>query len=398
MSGKNPLFIKITSVLLGGVLTFTAVKLSGTNPLSLLSEAILLSAMGNFYTDEEVLVTSSVKADADYVFSELSSPVELIVPDTTAAPSADESVTDKETENESEEKEETASSALTDTDEDIIAVMKSAEKKADKDKKDGDIEDYFYKNDGVTDSYGKVRVKNTNKTDIDIKGKLNEKLDLSIEKDEPAVLVYHTHTTETYQILDRDFYAVGALTRTSKEELNMIRVGKALCEELERAGYKTIHVTDIHDNPYSGAYSRSRKTVEEYLKKYPSIQITLDIHRDAIHRSDGTKVAPTAEINGKKAAQIMIISGCQEEGNGITNLPDWEYNLAFALQLQQSLENNFEGITRPLYFCPRSYNMNMTHCSLLIEMGSDANTLEEAVYSGKCLGVALSDILKEYEE
>ena len=94
----------------------------------------------------------------------------------------------------------------------------------------------------------------------------------------------------------------------------------------------------------------------------------------------------------------MIISGCQEEGNGITNLPDWEYNLAFALQLQQSLENNFPGITRPLYFCPRSYNMNMTHCSLLIEMGSDANTLEEAVYSGKCLGVALIDILKEYSE
>lgn len=400
MSGKNPLFIKIISVLLGGVLTFTAVKLSGTEPFSLLSKAVLLSAKGNFYTDEEVLVTSTEKTDADYVFSELTSPVELIIPDTTAAPSDDEGVTEKEAEEETEGKEEKQEpvSALTDTDEDIVAVMKSAEKKADKDKKDGDIEDYFYKNDGVTDSYGKVRVKNTNKTDIDIKSKLNEKLDLSIDKDKLSVLVYHTHTTETYQVLDRDFYAVGAKTRTSDEQLNMVRVGKALCDELERAGYKTIHVTDIHDNPYSGAYSRSRKTVEQYLKEYPSIQITIDLHRDAIHRSDGTKVAPTAEINGKKAAQIMIISGCQEEGNGITNLPDWEYNLAFALQLQQSLENNFEGITRPLYFCPRSYNMNMTHCSLLIEMGSDANTLEEAVYSGKCLGVALSDILKEYDE
>ena len=279
-----------------------------------------------------------------------------------------------------------------------VKAVSLAEKNADKDKKDGDISDYKYKNDGVTDSYGKVRVKNVNKTDLDIKAKLEEKLDLSIDKSKPAVLVYHTHTTETYQILDRDFYAVGALTRTSKQELNMVRVGKALCEELERAGYKTIHVTDIHDNPYTGAYSRSRKTVEEYLKEYPSIQITLDLHRDAIHRSDGTKIAPTVEINGKKAAQIMIISGCQEEGNGITNLPDWEYNLAFALQLQQSLEKSFEGITRPLYFCPRSYNMNMTHCSLLVEMGSDANTLEEAVYSGKCLGVALTDILKEYSE
>ena len=93
----------------------------------------------------------------------------------------------------------------------------------------------------------------------------------------------------------------------------------------------------------------------------------------------------------------MMISGCQEEGNGVTNLPDWKYNLTFALQLQKELEDNFQGITRPLYFCARSYNMNLTHCSLLVEMGSDANTLEQAVYSGKCLGVAVGKMLENYE-
>ena len=395
MADKKQLIKKITAAILSLILCFGTLRLYDISLLSLFSKAVLLSAKSNFYVYEDDEVPLEYTG-ADYVFIEAVIPTETAEPDTTAAvPEVTES-----TEASAEEKEavETLSTSFTETDEDILAVMKSAEKNADKDKKDGDISDYKYKNDGVTDSYGKVRVKNVNKTDLDIKAKLEEKLDLSIDKSKPSVLVYHTHTTETYQILDRDFYAVGALTRTSKEELNMVRVGKALCEELERAGYKTIHVTDIHDNPYSGAYSRSRKTVEEYLKEYPSIQITLDLHRDAIHRSDGTKIAPTAEINGKKAAQIMIISGCQEEGNGITNLPDWEYNLAFALQLQQSLEESFEGITRPLYFCPRSYNMNMTHCSLLVEMGSDANTLEEAVYSGKCLGVALTDILKEYSE
>lgn len=395
MADKKQLITKITAAILSLILCFGTLRLYDISLLSLFSKAVLLSAKSNFYVYEDDEVPSEYTG-ADYVFSEAVIPTETAEPDTTAAvPEVTES-----TEASAEEKEavETLSTSFTETDEDILAVMKSAEKNADKDKKDGDISDYKYKNDGVTDSYGKVRVKNVNKTDLDIKAKLEEKLDLSIDKSKPSVLVYHTHTTETYQILDRDFYAVGALTRTSKQELNMVRVGKALCEELERAGYKTIHVTDIHDNPYSGAYSRSRKTVEEYLKEYPSIQITLDLHRDAIHRSDGTKIAPTVEINGKKAAQIMIISGCQEEGNGITNLPDWEYNLAFALQLQQSLEESFEGITRPLYFCPRSYNMNMTHCSLLVEMGSDANTLEEAVYSGKCLGVALTDILKEYSE
>lgn len=397
MADKKQLITKITAVLLSIILCLGTLRLYDISLFSLLSKAVLLSARSNFYVYGSDSEEATEYTGADYVFSEAVMPTETTVPETTVAvPETTEST--EETTAEEETAVETEVVSLTDTDEDILAVMKSAEKKADKDKKDGDISDYKYKNDGVTDSYGKVRVKNTNKTEIDIKAKLEERLDLSIDKDKPAVLVYHTHTTETYQILDRDFYAVGALTRTSKEELNMIRVGKAVCEELERAGYKTIHVTDIHDNPYSGAYSRSRKTVEEYLKKYPSIQITLDLHRDAIHRSDGTKIAPTAEVNGKKAAQIMIISGCQEEGNGITNLPDWEYNLAFALQLQQSLEKSFEGITRPLYFCPRSYNMNMTHCSLLVEMGSDANTLEEAVYSGKCLGVALSDILKEYSE
>ena len=58
----------------------------------------------------------------------------------------------------------------------------------------------------------------------------------------------------------------------------------------------------------------------------------------------------------------------------------------------------FPGITRPLYFSPRKYNMNLTHCSLLVEVGSDANTLEEAVYTGKCIGVSLSEIMKDYEE
>ena len=399
MTDKKQLIKKITAILISVILCLGIIKLYGIKPFSLLSEAVILSAKGNFYifTDENI-GREAIDTNADYVFNEITVPTEAVVPEAVIAVTEEEEDTQSATDEPKEDNREEEKKSLTDTDEDIVAVMTQAEKTADKDKKDADIEDYFYKNDGVTDSYGKVRVKNVNKTDIDIKGKLKQELDLSIDKDKPSVLIYHTHTTETYQILDRDFYAVGSLTRTNKEELNMVRVGKAICGELEKAGYKTIHVTDIHDNPYSGAYSRSRKTVEQYLKEYPSIQITLDIHRDAIHRSDGTKIAPTAEINGKKAAQIMIISGCQEEGNGITNLPDWEYNLAFALQLQQRLEVNFEGISRPLYFCPRSYNMNMTHCSLLVEMGSDANTLEEAVYSGKCLGVALSDILKEYDE
>lgn len=288
--------------------------------------------------------------------------------------------------------------SLTEVDEDILQLIASKSENAENDKKDADIREYQYINDGVTDKSGLVRVKNVNETDIDIQVKLKEKIDLSVSKDKPSVLIFHTHTTETYQILDRGFYEVGFETRSNNSAQNMVRVGKAICEQIENAGYQVIHDTQIHDGTYSGSYSRSRAAVEEYLKKYPSIQVVLDIHRDAIQENDGTKIKPVAEINGKKAAQIMIISGCQEEGNDITDLPDWEYNLTFAVQLQNKLEELFEGITRPLYFCPRSYNMNLTHCSLLIEIGSDSNTLDEAVYTGKCLGVAVSRILEEYEE
>ena len=287
---------------------------------------------------------------------------------------------------------------FTDTPGDILKIIAERNKTAAKDKKDGSIKEKQYKQDGVTDSFGRVRVKNVNKTGIDIEKILGEKIDLSVKKDEPSVLIFHTHTTETYQILDRGFYETDFRTRSQSEAVNMVRVGKAICAEIEKAGYGVIHDTVIHDHSYNGAYAHSREAVEKILEENPSIQVVLDIHRDAIQLSDGTKIKPTAKIKGKKAAQIMIISGCQEEGNPITNLPDWKYNLTFAVHLQNKLEELYEGITRPLYFCPRSYNMNVTHCSLLVEVGSDANTLEEAVYTGKCIGVALSEILKEYDE
>ena len=287
--------------------------------------------------------------------------------------------------------------SFTSTPDDIKELMKKEKKKTTDEKKKGSIREKTYVNEGVTDKYSRVRMKNVNRTQVSLKDILNEKIDLSVSKKEPSVLIFHTHTTETYAIVEKSYYPENFMTRSNDKGRNMVRVGEAIVEEIEKAGFSVIHDTEIHDAKYTGAYGKSREAVEAILKKYPSIQVVLDIHRDAIQDSDGTKVKPTATVKGKKAAQIMIISGCQEEGNPIKNLPDWRYNLTFAVHLQEKLEELFEGITRPLYFCPRSYNMNVTHCSLLVEVGSDSNTLEEAVYTGKCIGVAVSEILKEYE-
>ena len=92
----------------------------------------------------------------------------------------------------------------------------------------------------------------------------------------------------------------------------------------------------------------------------------------------------------------MIITGC-EEGN-VTDFPNWEKNLTFALELQSVCENLYPGLMRPIYFCQRKYNMDLTHNNLLVEMGSCANTLEEAAYSGKLLGNALVKLLDSAKE
>ena len=125
-------------------------------------------------------------------------------------------------------------------------------------------------------------------------------------------------------------------------------------------------------------------------------RVVLDIHRDAIELDGGTRIKPTAEILGKKAAQLMIITGC-EEGK-VTDFPDWEYNLIFALELHSTIEENYPGLMRPLFFCQRKYNMDLTRNNLLIEVGSCANTLEEAAYSGRLLGDSLAKLLDSQQQ
>lgn len=283
------------------------------------------------------------------------------------------------------------------TPDDIAKLIEAAEKKSSGLSQDGKIAEYQYGKSNATDVYGNIWVSNkTAEHDIDIAAELKKEVDLKIEdKSEPVVLIYHTHTTEGYQTLDLGWYSNSVVTRSSDPATNMVRVGDEIAQQLEEAGIGVIHDTRIYDTTYSGAYYRSEDQIEKYMEQYPSLQVLLDIHRDAIKNSDtGVMTKPTAEINGKKAAQIMIVSGCED--GGVVGFPDWEYNLRFALNLQKECEDKYPGLVRPLFFCSRQYNMHKSHCSLLIEMGSDANTLDEAAYSGRLLGDALASMLERY--
>lgn len=211
--------------------------------------------------------------------------------------------------------------------------------------------------------------------------------------DEVQVLIFHTHTTESYLEYDEGYYHESFYPRSDDSTKNMISVGEKIAESLRAQGIGVIHATEVHDSPeYTGAYDRSWETISKYMEEYPSIKVVLDIHRDSIAGDGGSKVKPTFEVNGRKAAQIMIMAGC--DLSGYYNFPDWEYNLRFALKLQKYAEDMYPGMTRPLYFGNFAYNMPISRGSLLIEVGTDVNTVYEAQYTGELLGNVLAKVLQ----
>ena len=234
-------------------------------------------------------------------------------------------------------------------------------------------------------------VKNvTDYSKAEVETELLAPLDFKVEKnsDQPQILIMHTHATESYQLYPELYYDPQYSCRTTDNSKNMVSVGKIITERLNQLGYNTIQDTTLHDYPnYNGSYNRSKSTVEEYLKKYPSIKVVLDVHRDAIERDDGTRIKPVVVIDGKRYAQIMLISGAD---NGYLNMPNFRKNLRFASHFQNSMETLYPSLTRPVLFDYRNYNQQLTTGSLLIEVGGHANTLEEAQNSAVLIANSLA--------
>ncbi len=239
-----------------------------------------------------------------------------------------------------------------------------------------------------------VAIKNNTKQTADIAAALERTPDIGFDasSDKIQVLITHTHTTECYLGYDAGFFNPDDKSRTDDAAANMVAVGARVAQQLRQAGIGVIHDTEIHDQPYSTAYTHSRKAVEKYLAQYPSICVVLDIHRDAIYQSDGTRVKPTAVINGKKAAQMMIIVGMMNT-KSVPNAHTAD-NLSFGAHLQQTLHAQYGGLMRPMVLANARYNQQLCKGMILVEVGSDVNTLPEACYSGELLGKGLADMLK----
>ncbi len=264
---------------------------------------------------------------------------------------------------------------------------------------DGVIESYnfgYYDSSQYFDLDGGGQVRNcTEIASYDLYNESRKGLPFELDKnsDQPQILIYHTHATESFEPYARDYYDSSFSCKTTERDKNIISVGDKICEQLDNAGIAYIHDTLVHDYPsYDAAYQSSRAAVQEILAQYPSIKICLDVHRDAIEREDGTRIAPIAEIEGREAAQIMIIS-CADDGSGA--LPDFTDNFSFACVLQSALESDWQGLTRPILFDTRFYNQDLTTGSLLIEVGSHANSLDQAQYSGELIGKTLAELFEE---
>lgn len=232
---------------------------------------------------------------------------------------------------------------------------------------------------------------NTSITNYNLSQESHLKPEFKIELNgEPQVLIMHTHTTESFEPYERNFYDNSFNYRTTDSTKNVVMVADEITKQLEQAGITTIHDTTIHDYPsYNGSYVRSAETVKAILAQYPSIKVVLDVHRDAIV-SEGDLMQPVATINGKKAAQVMIISGCDD---GTLNMPNYMQNFRLASLFQQKMEGSYSGLTRPIMFDYRKYNQDLTTGSLLLEVGSHGNTIEQARYSGELIGKAIADAL-----
>ena len=234
---------------------------------------------------------------------------------------------------------------------------------------------------------------NTSVPSAEVAAEIQNPLPFHVELNspEPQVLIMHTHATECFRMASGLWFAPGDGARTTDRASNMCAVGRVMADTLNAAGINTLHDETLNDYPsYTGSYANSRAVVQQYLAQYPSIKVVLDVHRDAIEKEDGTRVAPVAEVNGRKAAQVMLICGCD---NGSTvSLPNWRQNLRFAAAWEGAMEGMYPGFTRPVLFSYRFYNQDLTTGSLLIEIGTHGNNLNEALYAGQLAANALASL------
>ena len=219
----------------------------------------------------------------------------------------------------------------------------------------------------------------------DIQTLLEEPLDWDLADGKPAVLILHTHTTESYTQLHENYVETSDY-RTLDEGYNMLSIGQRVQEILEENGISVIQDRLLHDYPsYNGSYTDARKAIRQHLEENPSIRLVLDLHRDATDGESG-QLRTVANLGSETSAQLMLVMGT--DAGGQTH-PDWEQNLSLALKLQAQLERQTPGITRPTILRAQRFNQDLSPGALLVEVGAAGNSHAEALLAAEELAKAI---------
>lgn len=201
----------------------------------------------------------------------------------------------------------------------------------------------------------------------------------------PSILIYHTHSLESFIDSDPD-----------DPQTRIVGVGERLAEILRTEyGYSVLHCTESFDaESRDRAYSKALPYIEQLLLENPSIQVVIDLHRDDVPMERGM----TVELDGVPTAKFMFFNGLSRlKNNGeIAYLENdnLKENLAFSFQLQAKCEEYYPGLTRKIYLKGYRYNMHLKERSLLVELGSNNNTLAEAMNACNPLAHVLHMVLQ----
>ena len=213
---------------------------------------------------------------------------------------------------------------------------------------------------------------------------------------EPLVLVLHTHTSEGYLSNNAAYIQgdLGEMTYAQEEDRNMLTIGKAFISGLNKKGITAIHCTVMHDaSGLAGSYERAAESIRFFREHYPSIQYVVDLHRDAILTANGEYIRAVTEIDGESVAQILPVVGSNAGG---WEHEDWEGNLSLALQLRQILNQNDHALCRPVMLKSATYNQEMAPYAILLEIGTGANSIDEAIAAATLAGEAFAKVILGY--
>lgn len=214
---------------------------------------------------------------------------------------------------------------------------------------------------------------------------------LDFSGDAPRILIVSTHATESYRMEDGWEYTPSAEARTLDPSYNVLRVGAELASLLRQAGICVIHDTTLNDYPsYNGAYSQASDRITAILAEYPSIQMVIDVHRDAMEDESGNQLGTAVSIGGQETARVMLVMGTNEGG---LEHPYWETNLSWALKLQKIMDEQSPGLARPLNLRTERFNEQLTPGSVLLEVGTAGDTLAQALAAVRLFGQALVEAI-----